>query len=561
MKKLLTSAFALIVLMFACALSEEEIYIASETGGVIDRGTAPTKFRALIRELDVAYMTADTPYLTKGVQTRFTVHATGGDGRYTYNFTVYRRTGTSGAFYLQASAKGSRVNTYVFMPKSDSGQYVLLIRITDSAGSYIEWQSEVYESATHAAARKAKSLAEECMREADTDYARALWLHDWLIKNAEYDHDYKYFYPEGVLLYGKGVCQSYALAYEMLLRLVGIDNIYVVGWAGGAAHGWNIVKIAGNWYHVDCTWDDPSPGKENHDYFCVPDNVIARDHYWKHETPILPVCNKTDYMYAIRSGAKAFENQEEFIRILNESLLKKRGITEIWYTGPLSGFDFAAAVSAWKQQASLPSGFNCCYTAASSWVKVEFDFGNGYQDPTAPESVVFDLRDTEMEAGEGMKLLIMLMPSTADAEKLTWKSSNPECVKVENGYAEARKPGVCVISVSHANGVHAEITLYVNSNEEFVMPRFMSVIENEAFSGCALMETVILQSGISEIGEKAFADCALLKTISIPDSVSYIGKNAFSGCGRVVIECSSGSYAHSYALEAGIECRLVSNKP
>lgn len=558
MKKLLTAAIALIVLMFAHAYSEEEGYIASETGGVIDRGTASAKFRALIRELDVAYMTADTPYMTKGVPTRFTVYATGGDGRYTYNFTIYRRTDTSGAFYLQASAKGSRVNTYVFTPRSESGQYVLLIRITDSAGSYIEWQSEVYESATHASAKKARSLAEECMKQADTDYARALWLHDWLIHNAEYDHDYRYFYPEGVLLYGKGVCQSYALAYEMLLRLVGIESIYVVGWAGNSAHGWNMVKISGNWYHVDCTWDDPGKGQENHDYFCVPDDVIARDHFWKHETQIMPACDDTEYMYAIRAGAKAFENQEEFNRILNESYTEKRGYTEIWYTGPLSAFDFAVAVNEWYRQANPSSGFDYRYTTAASWVKMEFDFGEGFPDPSAPESISFDVKDTEMEIGEGIKLSVMLMPSSADEEKLLWNSSNPDCISVENGYAEALNPGVSVISVSHANGVHAEITLYVNSGEVFVLPKFMCIIEEEAFFGCTLMETVILESGALEIGEKAFGNCALLKTISIPDSVSYIGENAFSGCGRVVIKCTDGSYAHLYAVKEGIEYRLVS---
>ena len=31
---------------------------------------------------------------------------------------------------------------------------------------------------------------------------------------------------------------------------------YVTGWAG-EAHAWNIVKVDGQWYHLDTTWNDP----------------------------------------------------------------------------------------------------------------------------------------------------------------------------------------------------------------------------------------------------------------------------------------------------------------
>ncbi len=43
-------------------------------------------------------------------------------------------------------------------------------------------------------------------------------------------------------------------------------------------HGWNLVKINGNWYHVDVTWDDPvpdTPGRVNHTYFMLSDQAIS----------------------------------------------------------------------------------------------------------------------------------------------------------------------------------------------------------------------------------------------------------------------------------------------
>lgn len=301
MKRVTASFLALLMIFCFSGVSESldapETYVpVSRAGGVINRGPSIYRTRGLISQLDVAYLETDTPYMQKGVETNFTIHASGGDGRFTYSFSLYRRRGNSGMFYHMASEKQSSSNTFAYTPVYSKGQYLLIAGITDSRGSYLEWQSQVFESGSSAACKKAKEIAEECMMQADTDYERALWLHDWLIYNADYDRQYEYFYPEGVLLYGKGVCQSYALAYDMLLKLVGIECVYLVGYAGGDAHGWNLVNINGSWSHVDCTWDDPSNGVENHNYFCLSDEVMSRDHYWMHETPILPACNDTQRM-------------------------------------------------------------------------------------------------------------------------------------------------------------------------------------------------------------------------------------------------------------------------
>ena len=562
MKKLFAAALALIALLCASALCEEEIYFASEEGGVIERESAFYRTRALIQELNVAYMDSDTAYLAKGVQTKFTVYATGGDGIYNYSISVYWREGKEGAFYMEASSGTMRSNSYIFTPKKNNGQYLLLVRIVDSAGSAIQWQSQVYESAGQASVQKVRSLANECVQKASTDYARALWLHDWLIMNADYDYNYEYYYPDGVLLHGTGVCQSYALAYDMLLKMIGIETVYITGYAGGGDHGWNLVKLDGEWYHVDCTWDDPSPGSENHDYFCVPDDIMMRDHSWNLGAQIMPQCEKNDYMYAIRSGAETCETQEDVIAILNESLLAARSYTEIWYMGANPVFDFTSAVNTWYDQAHFPQEFlGFRYTTGSTNLKMEFDFGSGFPDLTVPESMKIDLTDADMEVGEEMRLLVLPLPSSADVSALTWSSSNPDCIQVDGGYVKAIASGVSVITAEHPGGAASEIILYVNSGRMLTMPAFLSSIGEEAFADNALIETVILQNGIDSIGDRAFMDCAMLKTIEIPESVTYIGNDVFSGCERVVISCKYGSAAHEYAENAGIEYRLMSTEP
>lgn len=55
---------------------------------------------------------------------------------------------------------------------------------------------------------------------------------------------------------GKGVCESYARAFQLLLNYSDVENVYVVGDAYGG-HAWNMARLDdGNWYWFDLTWDD-----------------------------------------------------------------------------------------------------------------------------------------------------------------------------------------------------------------------------------------------------------------------------------------------------------------
>ena len=57
------------------------------------------------------------------------------------------------------------------------------------------------------------------------------------------------------------VCDGYSLAYQYLLTQLGMEAMVVPGKAGTdmsslGGHAWNVVKIDGEWYEVDSTWDD-----------------------------------------------------------------------------------------------------------------------------------------------------------------------------------------------------------------------------------------------------------------------------------------------------------------
>ena len=145
---------------------------------------------------------------------------------------------------------------------------------------------------------KIQQVASSVANESDT--AKVTDLNNWLVDNADYDApafdalkssgkvsaDFQYSQDAtGVLLDGKGVCSSYARAFEALAQQAGIQTVVVTGTvtANGIGHAWNKVKLGGAWKDVDVTWDDTPQGNA---YLMIPDSGFTgqaartEDNYW-----------------------------------------------------------------------------------------------------------------------------------------------------------------------------------------------------------------------------------------------------------------------------------------
>lgn len=55
-------------------------------------------------------------------------------------------------------------------------------------------------------------------------------------------------------------------------------------------------------------------------------------------------------------------------------------------------------------------------------------------------------------------------------------------------------------------------------------------IENEAFSGCSALKSIILPKGIRTIDIQAFRDCTALEEVEIGEDIKLIADRAFYGC-------------------------------
>ncbi len=109
-------------------------------------------------------------------------------------------------------------------------------------------------------------------------------IHDYVVKKFAYDESLTRYSAYDGLTKGTTVCQGYALLGYRMLNLAGIENKIVEGYAGGDLHVWNKVKLSGNWYNLDLTWDDPTPdrkGEISYNYYLVTDKLLARDHTWQ----------------------------------------------------------------------------------------------------------------------------------------------------------------------------------------------------------------------------------------------------------------------------------------
>ncbi len=132
------------------------------------------------------------------------------------------------------------------------------------------------------------------------DFALSLTLHDFLIDSMDYAYQADGVTPEdeiwahnmiGCARYRTGVCESYAKTYMFLCRLYGLDCLIVSGDANGK-HAWNQVSIDGNWYAVDCTWDETNT--ENISYACF---GMSQDALHAGHTPDDSKGYGVDYLY------------------------------------------------------------------------------------------------------------------------------------------------------------------------------------------------------------------------------------------------------------------------
>ena len=125
---------------------------------------------------------------------------------------------------------------------------------------------------------KLDQLVDQANTLCQTDMEKVFYVHEWLVQNIAYDREHLSDDVQddhnlrGALLEGTAVCDGYAKTYALTLRKLGITGVLVT--SKDIGHAWNMVELDGNWYQVDCTWDDPVDGSDQLGY-CMHKHLLC----------------------------------------------------------------------------------------------------------------------------------------------------------------------------------------------------------------------------------------------------------------------------------------------
>lgn len=229
-----------------------------------------------------------------GQPTIFHVSATGGSGSYKFRMDAPSYSSPN-QWAFESVADPSRgewmnytsecaSNDYTFTMTA-TGTYNFRFYVMDTAAEVtylrVNFNISVSDDKYPSVDSIVRSAVAECNSKTDgSEYAKALWLHDWLLDQLEYDKTLKRSSAESALTRGLGTCQSYESAYAKLLTAAGIENSETRDTYDG--HTWNAMKLDGQWYQTDCTWDDSSDNwysfDQRHLYFGLTDELMAIAH-------------------------------------------------------------------------------------------------------------------------------------------------------------------------------------------------------------------------------------------------------------------------------------------
>lgn len=162
-----------------------------------------------------------------------------------------------------------------------------------------------------------------------TQYDIVKLFYDYLAENVVYDEDApncRDIY--GVFVDKKAICGGYSKAFTYLCDKVGIETITITGDADEVPHMWNMVKLGGEWYHIDITYavtDSKLGSYVRYDYFCVTDEVISRSRIVYDQPYTYPKATSTKCNYYVRNELVANSYDHAYMMLYNEIIRASTG--------------------------------------------------------------------------------------------------------------------------------------------------------------------------------------------------------------------------------------------
>lgn len=155
-----------------------------------------------------------------------------------------------------------------------------------------------------------------------SEYEIVKFFYDKLASEVEYNEKAENLRDiYGALVEKSTVCGGYARAFSYLCSKVGIETITTLGDFNETPHMWNMVRIDGNWYHVDVTSGNATNTEFpyiRYDYFCVTDDIINKYHVLYDQPFDYPKASSEKYNYFVYNNLVATDVPEAAALIADE---------------------------------------------------------------------------------------------------------------------------------------------------------------------------------------------------------------------------------------------------
>ncbi|MCL2376721.1 MAG: stalk domain-containing protein [Defluviitaleaceae bacterium] len=151
----------------------------------------------------------------------------------------------------------------------------------------------ISEASYHEAVAERNRILGQIIRPGMTEFDQVRAVHTWLANNVSYNHTslnhrrgrgswtpVRYQFEDqtawAALVLRTAVCGGYADAFAFMMEPLGIDVYYISGFVP-EYHAWNMVRVGGQWFHIDVTWARRNFDGYHlviYDWFLISDNAV-----------------------------------------------------------------------------------------------------------------------------------------------------------------------------------------------------------------------------------------------------------------------------------------------
>ena len=177
-------------------------------------------------------------------------------------------------------------NSYGYKYTKDGKVVQLLINFNYTKDN-IQYYKKQFDTSVNSIINEAKKYK--------TNFEKEKFVHDKLIKMTSYNkNEILSQSAYSVLINGQSVCAGYSRAFQYIMNKMNIRTYYITG-ISKENHAWNIIKLDGEYYNVDLTWDDKNG--VSYTYFNKNDKDFSLTHRRTGLSLNLPTCNGIKYYY------------------------------------------------------------------------------------------------------------------------------------------------------------------------------------------------------------------------------------------------------------------------